>query len=188
MTKKKITQAVLALVVTTGMVVAAIKNTDMRMEKVRELFTQYGADTFKILNGQDIGGTGADGHSGKGLATSERADISAVTNSRDGNAFVFCVVDGTWAVYPPEPTKVGTNAMTATDSHGMPFVQTLITALRNSPTGKAYGIRYSVDAPGGEEERLATVWSSENLLSRKNDTGKKFFCGTSIKASSHPKY
>lgn len=188
MTKKKITQAVLAAVLSVGMVVAAVMDPNMRMEKVRELFTQYGADTFKILNGQDIGGTGGDGHSGKGMSNAERADVSGVINSTDGNAFVFCVVDGKWSVYPPEPTKIGGNAMTATDSHGMPFVQTLITALRNSPSGKAHAIRYFVNTPGGMEERLATVWNSRNLLSRKNDTGKKFFCGTSIKASSHRIY
>jgi hypothetical protein len=183
--KKKITQSLLIATFAAG-IVSALIDPDTRMEKVRELFTQYGADTFKLLNGQDLGGTGGDGHTGKGLATTERADIEELISSTDGNAFIFCVVEGKWAAYPPEPTKVGTDAMTATDSKGMPFVQTLIAALRkNHNIGKAHGISYYVDTPGGMEHRIATVWSSGQLLSRKNDTGKKFFCGTSVRASSY---
>lgn len=183
MTKKKTTQTAVALMFSAGMVLAAVMDPNTRMEKVRDLFTQYGTDTFKILNGQGIGGTGGEGNSGKGLTRANQADIDVVVNSTDDNAFVFCVQDGKWAVYPPEPTKVGTDAFTATDSHGMPFVETLITSIRNSPNGKAHAVRYYVNTPGGMEERLATVWSSRSLLTRKNDTGKKFFCGTSIKAA-----
>ena len=183
--KKKITQSLLIATLTVGVVAAAVMDPNTRMEKVKELFGQYGADTFKILNGQGLGGTGGDGHTGKGLASTEQGDIAEVINSTDDNAFIFCVVGGEWAVYPPEPTKVGTNALTATDSDGMPFVKTLIEALKkNHNTGKAHGISYSVDTPGGKERRIATVWSSRQLLSRKNYTGKKFFCGTSIRASS----
>jgi hypothetical protein len=178
MTKRKIAQTAIAFVFGAAVVTAAVMDPHARMERVRDLFTQFGVDTFKILNGQELGGTNA----AKGLSNDSRADIAIVVNSTDDNAFVFCVQDGKWAVYPPEPSKIGTNAMTATDSHGMPFVETLITSLRASSTGRAHAIRYYVNTPGGMEERLATVWNSRNLLSRKNDTGKKFFCGTSIKA------
>lgn len=182
MIKKRITQTLLTVVLGTSLVLAATMAPNTRMEKVRDLFTKYGADTFKILNGQDQGGTGSS-ESGKALQLTNRADIDTVIKPTDGNAFVFCIVDGKWAVYPPEPTKVGNSAMTATDSDGKHFAQMLITALRTSSTGKAESITYHVDSPGGKEKRLATVWNSRNLLSRKNDTGKKFFCGTSIKAN-----
>lgn len=178
MIRKKIAQIAIAFVFGAAVVTAAVMDPNTRMEKVKELFTQYGADTFKVLNGQALGGT----ESEKGLSNMNQANIAVVVNSTDENAFVFCIQDGKWTVYPPEPSKIGTDAMTATDSHGMPFAQTLITALRTSPTGKAHAIRYYVNTPGGMEERLATVWNSRNLLSRKNNTGKKFFCGTSIVA------
>jgi hypothetical protein len=183
MMQKKITQAALAIGLGMGVAIAAVMDPNTRMEKVKDLFTQYGDDTFKVLNGQGIGGVGSTAD-GKGQQAGGYADVATVVNSADDNAFVFCVADSKWVVYPPDPSKIGTNAMTATDSHGMPFVDTLIKALRNSPSGKAHAIRYFVNTPGGLEERLATVWSSQNLLSRKNATGKKFFCGTSIKASS----
>ncbi|MDF3034387.1 MAG: hypothetical protein K0R76_1341 [Alphaproteobacteria bacterium] len=182
MMQKKITQAALAIGLGMGVAIAAVMDPNTRMEKVKDLFTQYGDDTFKVLNGQGIGGVGSTAD-GKGQQAGGYADIAMVVNSTDDNAFVFCVVDSKWAVYPPEPQKIGTNAMTATDSHGTPFVATLIDALKKSITGKAHAIRYFVNTPGGVEERLATVWSSKNLLTRKN-TGKKFFCGTSVKASS----
>jgi len=184
--KKKITQSLLPLVFGTGIAVASVMAPEMRMEKVKELFGQYGTDTFKILNGQGLGGTGGDGHTGKGLATTQRADIAEVINSTDDNAFVFCIEQGNWVVYPPEPTKIGTSALTATDSRNMPFVDTMIAALReNRETGKASGIEYYVDTAGGPELRIATVWSSKALLGRPNDTGKKFFCGTSIKETTY---
>lgn len=64
--KKKITQSLLIATLTVGVVAAAVMDPNTRMEKVKELFGQYGADTFKILNGQGLGGTGGDGHTGKG--------------------------------------------------------------------------------------------------------------------------
>jgi len=177
----RITKTVFATALTVGIAFAAVMDPNARLEKVKELFTQFGPDAFTLLNGQDIGGTGRGGSSGKGLSTGERADVATVVKSDDGNAFVFCVQDSKWRVYPPEPTKVGTNAMTATDSNGMPFVPTLIDALHKSPDRKAQ-VAYYVDTPGGKERRLATVWGSVNLLQRKNSTGTKFFCGTSIRA------
>lgn len=180
--KTKVAQSLLTIFLGAGIAVASVMAPEMRMEKVKEMFTQYGADTFKILNGQGLGGTGGDGNMGKGLTSTARADIAEIIHSTDQNAFVFCIEDGKWAVYPPEPTKVGTSAMTATDSRGMPFAETLIKALQNNrETGKAHDIEYYVDTPGGPEKRIATVWSSKALLNRKNDTGKKFFCGTSIR-------
>lgn len=176
----KITKTLLATAFTVGVALAAVMDPNTRMEKVRELFTEYGADTFKILNGQDIGGTGSS-ESGKSHQVTERADIATIIKSDDGNAFVFCVQDSKWKVYPPEPTKIDTSAMTATDSNGMPFTETMINGIRKSPNGKAQVVYY-VDTPGGKERRIATVWSSRNLLQRKNNTGSKFFCGTSIKA------
>jgi hypothetical protein len=179
---KKISNTLFATVLTVGIASAMDPNT--RMEKVRDLFTQYGAETFKILNDLGVGGTGG-GENGKGAQTSLRADIAQVIKSDDNNSFVFCVADGKWAVYPPEPMKIGTNAMTATDANGRPFVETMIKALRNSPGGKAHHVRYDVTTPDGRiQAREATLWKSSALLSRKNDTGKKFFCGTSVKA--HP--
>jgi len=178
--KKKILQSLLPIALGAGVAVASVMAPEMRMEKVKELFGQYGTDTFKILNGQGLGGTGGDGHTGKGLASTEQANIAEVINSTDENAFVFCIEDGNWVVYPPEPTKVGTSAMTATDSDGMPFAETLINALKESTIGKVDNIEYSVKTAGGTEKRIATVWSSKALLGRPN-TGKKFFCGTSIK-------
>jgi len=74
------------------------------MEKVRDLFTEFGADTFKVLNGQDIGGTGAS-DSNKSQQNNSRSNIASVIKADDGNSFVFCVSDGKWAVYPPEPMK-----------------------------------------------------------------------------------
>lgn len=176
----KITRTLLATALTAAIAYATM-DPSTRLERVKELFTQYGPDTFKLLNGQDLGGTGRGSHSGKGMAASELADVATIVKSEDGNAYVFCVQDSKWRVYPPEPTKIGSDAMTATDSKGMPFVQTLIKALRNSSDGKAE-VAYFVDTPGGKERRIATVWSSKNLLTRKNDTGSKFFCGTSIRA------
>jgi len=177
----KITKTLLATALTVGIAFAAVMDPNTRLEKVRDLFTQFGPDAFKLLNGQDLGGTGTSGESSKGLAPSQLGDIAAIIKSDDGNAFVFCVQDSKWKVYPPEPSKIGSNAMTATDSNGMPFVQTLVHALRNSPDRKAQVIYY-VDTPGGKEKRIATVWGSRNLLQRKNNTGQKFFCGTSIRA------
>lgn len=176
MIKKNMAQCMLAVTLTTGMIVAAVIDPNTRLEKVRDLFTKYGAETFKLLNGLEIGGT-----EGDGLTDLDRANISYVTKSPDPNAFVFCVREGKWAAYPPEPTKVNTNAMTATDSNNVPFVKTLVSAMGKSPDGKAR-ITYYVKTPGGQEKREATVWSSRNLLTRKNNTGTKFFCGTSIRS------
>ena len=182
MIKKKIALALFTTALGVGFVTAAPLDPNTRLEKVKELFAQYGADTFKILNGLDIGGTSNAG-SGSGPIAS-RADIAAVIKSDDGNAFIFCVEDGKWAVYPPEPMKIGTNAMTARDASNRPFVQMLIDALTRSDTGKAHHIRYDVTTPDGRiQQREATVWkSSEFFYNRKNNTGKKFFCGTSVKA------
>lgn len=184
MTKIKITKTLFATVITVGIAFAAVMDPNARMEKVRELFTLYGADTYKVLNGQDIGGTGSSGGN-KSSQTNQRGDIANVIKSDDGNSFVFCVSDGKWAVYPPEPLKINTDAMTATDANGRPFVMTMIKALRAAPDGRAHHIRYDVLTPDGRiQQREATLWNSRNLLSRKNDTGRKFFCGTSVKA--HP--
>lgn len=181
MIKKKIALTLFTTTLGMGFVAAAPLDPTTRLEKVKELFAQYGADTFKILNGLDIGGTSNAG-SGSGPIAS-RADIAAVIKSDDGNAFIFCVEDGKWAVYPPEPMKIGTSAMTATDANGRPFVETMIKALRTSEGGKAHHIRYDVTTPDGRiQQREATVWKSSHFLSRKNNTGKKFFCGTSVKA------
>jgi len=181
MTKKKIAQTFFIVMLGIGSVWAEFMDPHTRMEKIKDLFTQYGVDTFKLLNGQDIGGTAR--HT-KGLATSERGDIASVVKPNDGQSFIFCVADSKWVVYPPEPMKVGTNAMTATDANGRPFVETMIAALRNSLSGKAYHIRYDVVTPDGRlQAREATVWNSKQLLNRENDTGQKFFCGTSVKAT-----
>jgi len=182
--KNIISRGLLAVVVCAGVAVAAVMDPNTRMEKVRDLFTEYGPDAFKLLQGLDLGGTGTS-DSGKGAQVTNRGDIAEVAKSEDGNSFVFCVVDGKWAVYPPEPMKVGSDAMTATDANGRPFVATMITALRNSPTpGRAHHVRYDVLTPDGRvQAREATLWKSSELLMRKNNTGKKFFCGTSVKAN-----
>jgi hypothetical protein len=183
MTKKIATWALLTVVLGMGITYAGTMDPNTRMEKIKEIFTKYSADSFKILNGQGIGGTGGD--SGKGGQQSLLGDIATVVNAEDGNSFIFCVADGKWVVYPPEPMKLGTSAMTATDASGKPFVATMIKALRNTDDGKAHRVPYTVQTPDGRaQEREATVWSSKNLLSRKNDTGQKFFCGVSVKA--HP--
>ena len=183
MTKKITTWALLTVVLGMGITYAAPMDPNTRMEKIKEIFTKYGADSFKILNGQGIGGTG--GENGKGAQQSLLGDIATVVNAEDGNSFIFCVADGKWVVYPPEPMKLGTSAMTATDASGKPFVATMIEALRATDDGKAHRIPYTVQTPDGRaQEREATVWSSKNLLSRKNNTGQKFFCGVSVKA--HP--
>lgn len=185
MTKKIATRALLAIVLGVGITFAMPMDPHARMEKIREIFTQYGADSFKILNDQGIGGTGTAADSGKGTQTTERADIASIVNAEDGNSFVFCVADGKWVVYPPEPMKLGTSAMTATDAMGRPFVATMIKALRSTDDGKAHRVHYTVQTPDGRsQDREATIWSSKNLLSRKNNTGQKFFCGVSVKA--HP--
>lgn len=185
MTKKIAIRALLTIVLAMGVTYAASLDPNTRMEKIKEIFTKYSADTFKILNGQGIGGTGAAGENGKGAQQGLLGDIATVVNSEDGNSFIFCVADGKWVVYPPEPMKLGTSAMTATDAMGKPFVATMIKALRNTEDGKAHRVPYTVQTPDGRaQEREATVWSSKNLLSRKNDTGQKFFCGVSVKA--HP--
>jgi len=184
MTKKKITKTLFVTVLTVGIAFAAVMDPNTRMQKVRELFTLFGPDTFKILNGQDIGGIGVS-DSTKALQNNQRGDIASIIKSDDANSFVFCVADGKWVVYPPEPMKIGTDAMTATDANGRPFVMTMIKALRASSDGTAHHIRYDVTTPDGRiQQREATLWKSSNLLSRKNDTGRKFFCGTSVKA--HP--
>ena len=183
MTKKITTWALLTVVLGMEITYAAPMDPNTRMEKIKEIFTKYGADSFKILNGQGIGGTG--GENGKGAQQSLLGDIATVVNAEDGNSFIFCVADGKWVVYPPEPMKLGTSAMTATDASGKPFVATMIKALRTTDDGKAHRIPYTVQTPDGRaQEREATVWSSKNLLSRKNNTGQKFFCGVSVKA--HP--
>ena len=182
MTKKIMTRTLLAAVLGVGITFAAPMDPNTRMEKVKEIFTKYGADAFKILNGQGIGGSGG-GESGKGRQEGLIPDASAVVYAEDGNSFVFCVADGKWVVYPPEPLKLGTSAMTATDAMGKPFVSTMIKALRNTDDGKAHRVHYTVQTPDGRtQDREATVWSSKNLLSRKNDTGQKFFCGVSVRA------
>lgn len=183
MTKKMITRALIASALCIGVVVAASIDPDARLAGVRDLFTKYGADTFKILNEQGIGGTSTSEGSGKGSVV-QAGDISSIINSTDGHAFVGCVQDGKWAVYPPEPMKIGTDAMTMTDDTGKPFVSSIITALRAAPDGKAHRVPYTLKTPDGQiEKREVTAWNSRNLLSRKNDTGKKFFCFTSVKAS-----
>lgn len=183
MTKKIISKAVLTLVVSIGVVGAAVMDPNTRMEKVRDLFTQYGANTFNILNDLGEGGTGT-AHSGKSLQINQRGDVAMVTKSEDGNSFVFCVRDGKWAVYPPDPMKIGTDAMTATDANGRPFVRTMISAIRSAPDGKAHHVRYDVLTPDGRlQQREATLWRSSQLLKRKNDTGSKFFCGVSVNAN-----
>jgi hypothetical protein len=184
MTKKIAARALLTIIFGMGITYTAPMDPNTRMEKVKEIFTKYGADAFKILNGQGIGGTG--GESGKGRQEGLLGDIATVVNAEDGNSFIFCVSDGKWVVYPPEPMKVGTDAMTATDAMNRPFVDMMIKALRShKDNGKAPRIPYAVKTPDGRiQEREATVWNSRNLLSRKNDTGQKFFCGVSVKA--HP--
>jgi hypothetical protein len=56
MTKKMITRAFIASALCIGVVIAANMDPDARLSGVRDLFTKYGADTFKILNEQGIGG------------------------------------------------------------------------------------------------------------------------------------
>lgn len=183
-TKRNISKVLFGLALSVSVASTAFALTiEQRMEKVKDVFTNYGADAFKVLNGQDIGGAGT--KEGKGNPVSMQADIGMAVNDPDRDAFVFCVEEGKWAVYPIQPDKVGTNAMTATDANGVPFVNKLITALRNSSDRKASRIAYTVATPDGrKQEREATVWGSSALLNRKNATGKKFFCGTSVKA--HP--
>lgn len=182
MSKRITARALLAIVLGVGITHGAAMDPNTRMEKIKDIFTKYGADSFKILNGQGIGGSGG-GESGKGRQEGLLGDIATVVNAEDGNSFIFCVADGKWMVYPPEPMKLGKSAMTATDATGRPFVATMIKALRSSEDGKAHRVHYSVKTPDGRsQDREATVWNSKNLLTRKNDTGQKFFCGVSVKA------
>jgi len=152
MTKRTITKTLFATVLTVGIVFAAVMDPNTRMEKVRDLFTEFGADTFKVLNGQDIGGTGAS-DSNKSQQNNSRSNIASVIKADDGNSFVFCVSDGKWAVYPPEPMKIGADAMTATDANGRPFTMTMIKALRASTDGKVHHIRYDVTTPASNREK-----------------------------------
>src|SRR5476649_1135417 len=101
MTRKMITRTLMASVVCIGVAFAALNPNDT-MQKVSGLFSLYSTDTFKILNGQDLGGTGSGTH-GKALAPSQRADIAAIVDSADGDTFLFCVQDSKWTVYQPEP-------------------------------------------------------------------------------------
>jgi hypothetical protein len=179
MMKKKIAlKTLFSVVLGIGIVSAVVMDPNMRMGKVSELFTKYGLDTFKLLNGQDIGGTGGSGE-GKSAQQSQRSDIAAIIHSEDPNTHFFCVADSKWVVYQADPKKIGEDAMTMTDEDGKPFVASQIAAMRNSPDGKAT-VPYTVRTLDGvKEHREAVIWSSKNLLSRKNDTGQKFYCGTS---------
>lgn len=177
MARKIMIKTVFATLVGVGAALATL-DPDTRMEKVRELFTQYGPDTFKVLNGQDIGGAGT-GEGGKGHQVGERGDISLVTSSADG--FVFCVSEGKWAVYPPDLSKIGADAMTIKDADGKPFIPTMIEALRKSEgTGKAK-VKYTALTPDGQKEhRVATIWNKWKLHPE-NKQGKRFFCGVSTR-------
>jgi hypothetical protein len=57
MTKKMITRTLIASALCIGVVIASTMDPNDRLAGVRDLFTKYGADTFKILNEQGIGGT-----------------------------------------------------------------------------------------------------------------------------------
>ena len=187
MTKKIFARALLAIALSVGITYATPMDPNTRMKKIKGIFTQYGVDAFKVLNGQGVGGTGLASEGGKGTHEGLEGDIATVINAEDGNSFIFCVADGKWVVYPPEPLKLGTNAMTATDAMGKPFVETMIKALRNTTDDKAHRIPYVVQTPDGRtQEREATVWGSKSLLSPANYATKKtkFFCGVSVKA--HP--
>jgi hypothetical protein len=186
MVKRKIAlKTWLAIVVGVGTISASIMDANTRMGKVSELFTKYGLNTFQLLNGQDIGGTGGTGE-GKVAQQSQRSDIAATIHSEDPNTFLFCVADSKWVVYQAEPTKVGQSAMTMTDVDGKPFVASQIAAMKESSDGKAVVPYTAKTLDGVREDREAVIWSSKNLLKRKNDTGQKFYCGTSrLRASTH---
>jgi hypothetical protein len=182
MIKPLMIKALAISVIGIGLAIAGSLDPQTRLERASELFTKNGPDTFKLLNGQDIGGSGF-AQSGKVAEPGEASDVATIINSDDPNAFLFCVRNGQWAAYPPLPAKVGTSAMTTTDADGRPFVQPIIDALRASPNGKAE-VRYTTTtADGQRESRIVYAWGSRHLLKRKNDTRAKFFCATSAKVS-----
>lgn len=187
MIKKKFAlKTLLPIFLGVSIISAVVMDPNTRMQKIRDIFTKYPADAFQILNGHDFGGTGGSEET-KVSQQSQRSEIAAVIHSEDPNSFLFCVCNSKWAVYQPDPMKVDTDAMTMTDADGKPFVATQIEAIKRLPNGQARSggkatVRYTALTPDGrKEQREAIIWNSENLLSRKNATGEKFYCGTSIK-------
>jgi hypothetical protein len=179
MKKKFALKTLFCVVLGIGIVSAAIMDPQTRMEKIADLFSNHNPqEVFMLLNGQDIGGTGG-AEAGKGTQRAVRSDIASVIHSEDRNAFVFCVANGKWAVYQPDPLKIGKDAMTMTDADGKPFVASQIAAMQKSSNGKAVVPYTDLTPDGVKENREAIIWSSKTLLSRKNDTGQKFYCGTS---------
>jgi hypothetical protein len=158
-----------------------------RMDSLIPLFQKHKADTFKLLNGQDLGGASSDG---KGSAPTTKADTLAATRSGDADGEIFCAratgpnnEGSEWASYPDNVSLVGTDARAMTDVDGQPIVPRMVNALRASPDRKEAVMTYAIsvkDPVSGNmvrQDRTALIYGSQKL-----DPGRsvrKFVCAAS---------
>lgn len=157
-----------------------------RMDALKDIVSKNGLDAFNVINGVSHGGSGSE-VSGKGMGVSGMEN-TATLRSDDPRAFLFCVRDGRWAANQSTPGKVGQDAMSWIDANGQSITQNIIRALGQSGDGTAT-VSYSTSVPGVKDpatgqdikqEEKILVYSSTKLLGKKNETGAKFFCGTSF--------
>ena len=157
-----------------------------RLDGLIPIFTKHRADTFKLLNGQDLGGSSPDG---KGSAPSTRADVLDVTRTSDADGEIFCAraagannEGSEWVAFPDNVSLVGTDANKMTDVDGKPIIPRMIQALRSADRKEAV-MSYSIsvkDPISGKntiQHRTALIYGSQKL-----DPGRsvrKFFCASS---------
>lgn len=159
-----------------------------RLDGVAQLFAKHGSNTFNVLNGVARGGSGSEQSSKGGSSNIADAEI---LKSDDPKASLFCVKNGNWAVRQSRPLDVNKNAMGEHDASGEAIVQKMISALRNSSDGTATveyttatdGVKDPATGADIKEKRVVLLYRSDKLLGKKNDTGDKFFCGTTFHKS-----
>lgn len=160
-----------------------------RLHMLAKYFRDNGLATFANLNGN---GNNDTAH-GKNRDNLDGMEYGQLFNNPDGEATIYCVENGNWAVHQMKPTLVGTSAVSGDnlwyDGLGHQMVPKAIKAIQEARlNGKdMVSVPYVETTKEVENARegkpLETKGSllligSRDLLGRKNDTGSKFFCAT----------
>lgn len=152
-----------------------------RLVGLKEVFKEFGLNTFNFLNGLDGAGQGKNRENQVGLRWAE------YTKSDDGKGSLICVQNGKYMTNQLHPTMTGKDTMSGSDTwrdgQGMPMTDKVVKAMENSRDG--FGDVAYVDTHGdvsdaregkAVEEKKRLMFMSLKGIEDAGDAGG--FCAT----------
>lgn len=151
-----------------------------RLGMLKPFFKDKGLSGFAFLNGLDEVGGEKNRTQEAGLQWAE------LTKSDDSKATITCIQNGNYVVNQMQPTLVGKSAVTGEhiwrDGQGMPIVEKVEEAFKNSPDGWV-SVKYveTTQRVNNEREGLPLEGEFELLAVNSKELGvdgESFFCTT----------